>query len=260
MNILIIPDRASMEKSLRLVSEYGTGFEYNDFFHPDVLDSQDTVEKIAEEYKTYPLPEYCTVHGAFFDITPFSLDKKIREISDLRIRQSIEAAEKIGAKAVIFHTNYNPFLNSPNYLQSWIGGNDEYWSKILCDFPNIKIYLENMFDTSPYVLRELAERLSRFENFGVCFDYAHAALTNVPLAEWSEALSIYVRHIHINDNDLVSDLHLAVGEGKIDWAEFYSLYGKFFTGVPVLVETSAHERQKASLERLRSDGFLNGVD
>lgn len=255
MKTLIIPDRSNLSESLRLASEYDTGFEYNDFFLPNVLENGET-EKIAEEYKAYALPEYCTLHGAFFDVIPFSPDKGIREISDLRIRQSIEAAKNINAKAVIFHTNYNPFLNSPAYLEGWFNENRKYWSGILSAYPDMNIFLENMFDTTPDVLKELAGRLCKFDNFGVCFDYAHAALTKVPLADWSEALSIYVRHIHINDNDLVSDLHLAVGEGKIDWDEFYRLYGKFFRDTPVLVETSSQERQRASLERLKSDGFL----
>lgn len=257
MKTLIIPQRTNIEESLGLAAEYGSGFEYNDFFLPEALDDRRLTEEIISEYKALSLPEYCTLHGAFFDVTPFSPDKRIREVSDMRIRQSIEAAEKIGAKAVIFHTNYNPFLNSPQYLKSWLEENAAYWSGILRSYPKIGIFLENMFDTSPSVLKGLAERLCHFDNFGVCFDYAHAALTPVPLGEWSRELSKYVRHIHINDNDLVSDLHLAVGEGKIDWNEFYGLYGDYFEDTPVLVETSSARRQKISLERLKSDGFLD---
>ncbi len=256
MKTLIIPKREQLEESLKLAEEYGSGFEYNDFFLPAVLDDEKLTGEITAQYTARKLPEYCTLHGAFFDVIPFSPDKRIREISDLRIRQSIGAAKRVGAKAVVFHTNYNPFLNSPKYLEDWLDENERYWSGILRDVPEIGIYLENMFDTSPYLLRELAKRLCRFDNFGLCFDYAHAILTPVPVKEWSEALAGFVRHIHINDNDLVSDLHLAVGEGKIDWNEFYRLYEKYFEGTPVLTETSSVERQRASLERLKNDGFL----
>lgn len=256
MKTLIIPKREQLGESLKLAEEYGSGFEYNDFFLPAVLDDEKQIEEITAQYTARKLPEYCTLHGAFFDVIPFSPDKRIREISDLRIRQSIGAAKQVGAKAVVFHTNYNPFLNSPKYLEDWLDENERYWSGILRNVPEVGIYLENMFDTSPYLLRELAKRLCRFDNFGLCFDYAHAILTPVPAKEWSEALAGFVRHIHINDNDLVSDLHLAVGEGKIDWNEFYRLYEKYFEGTPVLTETSSTERQRASLERLKKDGFL----
>lgn len=257
MKTLIIPQIENIEESLALAARYNAGFEYNDFFQPDVLENGSIAEKLTAGYKAYKLPEYCTLHGAFFDVIPFSPDKRIREVSDLRIKQSIKCAAEIGAKAVVFHTNYNPFLNSPQYIKNWLEENSAYWSGILATFPGTRIYLENMFDTSPFLIKELAERLSIFENFGVCFDYAHAALTNVPLRQWSAELSKYVKHIHINDNDLASDLHLAVGEGKIDWHEFYELYGKFFENIPVLVETCPIERQRASLERLKADGFID---
>lgn len=257
MKTLIIPQRDRIGESLRLAEEYGSGFEYNDFFLPEVLDDAALTQKLTDQYKAHRLPEYCTLHGAFFDVIPFSPDKRIREISDLRIRQSIDAAKGIGARAVVFHTNYNPFLNAPQYLEHWFDDNDAYWSGILSDYPDVNIFLENMFDTTPGVLEKLAQRLCRFGNFGICFDYAHAALTAVPLKDWAQSLGAYVRHIHINDNDLVSDLHLAVGEGKIGWNEFYRLYEKHFPDTPLLVETSSAERQRASLERLKSDGFLS---
>lgn len=254
--ILIIPKLNELSESLTLAEEYGAGFEYNDFFMPDVLDNAALCEEIAEKYLAAKLPEYCTLHGAFFDVIPFSLDKKIREVSDLRIEQSIAAAKRIGARAVVFHTNYNPFLNTPDYIESWTDQNEKYWSGIFEKHPDINIYFENMFDTSPDILAELAQRLCRFDNFGICFDYAHAAITNVPHEVWAKALGKYVKHMHINDNDLKSDLHLAVGDGKIDFVEFYELYEKYLNGASVLIETSSTDNQRRSLERFHSDGFI----
>ena len=254
--LLIIPDRKSINQSLALAEEYGAGFEYNDFFHPDVLDDGDLCKRITEEYKKLPLPEYCTLHGDFFDVIIFSVDKRIRETSELRVRQSIEAAENIGAKAVIFHTNYDPFFTWRSYIDDWLDTNEKYWSGILAAYPNMNIYLENMFDKSPDVMAELAERLCKYGNFGICLDYAHAALTSVPHEEWVKKLGRYVRHMHINDNDLTADLHWAVGKGSINWNEFYCLYNEYMTGASVLIETSSVENQRLSLEKLAADGFI----
>ena len=254
--ILIIPQIRCLSESLSLAGEYDTGFEYNDFFLPDILDNEKLCNDIIQQYIETRLPEYCTLHGDFFDVIPFSPDKKIREISALRIEQSIHTAKKIGARAVVFHTNYNPFLNTSEYIDSWIKQNEQYWSGVLERHRDINIYFENMFDTSPYIIEELARRLCRFDNFGICFDYAHAALTAVPHIEWAKALGKYVRHIHINDNDLKSDLHLAVGDGQIDFGEFYELYEKYMNGASVLIETSTVENQRRSLERFKRDGFI----
>lgn len=254
--ILIIPRLNELSDSLSLAEEYNAGFEYNDFFMPDILDDASLCENIAKKYLAAELPEYCTLHGAFFDVIPFSPDQKIREVSGLRIEQSIAAAKRIGARAVVFHTNYNPFLNTPDYIESWIDLNEKYWSGVFEKHRDINVYFENMFDTSPDILAELAQRLCGFENFGLCFDYAHAALTDVPFETWAKSLGKYVKHMHINDNDLKSDLHLAVGDGKIDFGEFYELYEKYLNGASVLIETSSIENQRRSLERFRHDGFI----
>lgn len=253
---LIIPRINELSASLELVREYAVGFEFNDFFAPHTLDDEAELDKLCGEYLSNDLPEFRTSHGAFFDVIPFSPDVRIREVSDLRIKQSIAAARKIGARAVIFHTNYNPFLNSPDYVGGWLDQNINYWNGILSEFPEINIYLENMFDTSPEIMEKLAEKLCGKKNFGICFDYAHAALTAVPQQEWAERLGKYVRHIHINDNDLKSDLHLAVGDGEIDWSEFYDLYDRYLNGASILIETSSLENQRRSLMRLGADGFL----
>lgn len=254
--LLIIPDRKNISDSLEIADKYSLGFEYNDFFVPKVLDSKQTIDRITEEYKSVQLPRYCTSHGAFFDVIPFSFDERIKEISDLRIQQSIEAAEKIGARAVVFHTNYNPFLNSEAYINSFVETNADYWGHVLRQHKNISIYLENMFDTSPDIMERIAERLCNNENFGICLDYAHASLSPIHPKSWAMALGRYVKHIHINDNDCISDLHLAWGTGMIDTAEFYRCYEKYMDGATVLIETNAKENILASLEKLKADRFI----
>ena len=89
--------------------------------------------------------------------------------------------------------------------------------------------MENMFDDSPKMLEMLSLELCKHTNYGVCFDYAHAALSNVPCRDWAKTLAPFIKHVHINDNDLITDLHLAVGDGKIDWEEFISLQKEYFS-------------------------------
>lgn len=254
--LLIIPDRNHIEQCQELASQYHLGFEYNDFFQPAVLDDAARVKEIAEGYLNGNLPEYATVHGAFFDVIPFSVDSKIREISDLRIRQSIGVTKQIGAKAVVFHTNYNPFLNSESYNKTWIEANVDYWSKILKLHPDVNIYLENMFDATPDMLEVLSERLSEYSNYGVCLDYAHAALSKTLPEVWAKRLGRFVKHIHINDNDGISDLHLAWGDGKINRAIFYECYEVYMKEASVLIETTSMENKIRSLQMLKQEGFL----
>ncbi|MGN0435619.1 MAG: TIM barrel protein, partial [Wujia sp.] len=174
-NLLIIPDKNNIDESLRLAKEYNCGFEYNDFFLPDLLDNQERLAETIEFYKSLgDIPQYCTCHGAFLDVTIFSDDARIREVSDYRVEQSLSIAEQLGAKAVVFHTNYLPNFNLSSYRDGWVQRNYEYWSKKLEKYNKLNIYMENMFDSDWRLLVSLAERLKDRDNFGICFDYAHA--------------------------------------------------------------------------------------
>jgi sugar phosphate isomerase/epimerase len=76
----------------------------------------------------------------------------------------------------------------------------------------------------------------------------------VSVEEWIDELTGYVKHIHINDNDGCEDLHLAVGNGKMDWSILKSK--KLFKLDPsVLIEVSGTEKLEASYEYLRP--FIN---
>lgn len=255
--LLIIPDRENIEKSLSLANEYNLGFEYNDFFDSDVLDNEVLKNEIIGKYKSRKLPEYTTNHGAFIDVLPFSADKKIKEISFLRINQSIEVSRKIGAKSVVFHLNYNPLLKVESYVDGFVEKNVEVWQQILKENSDINIYIENMFEQNPDAIKLVAGYLCENENFGVCLDWAHATLSGVSPEIWAEELKCYIKHIHINDNDLVSDSHLSWGDGKIDRNTFYDCYNKYLSSATILIETSGTDKQRKSLIQLEKDNFIN---
>ena len=104
------------------------------------------------------------------------------------------------------------------------------------------------------MLARLAQRLEDMKNFGVCFDYAHAVIFGSDIDEWVKTLSPFVRHMHINDNDLKNDLHLAAGDGKIDWNHFKTNFDSYLSSAQtVLIETSLLENQRRSAE------FLSGI-
>ena len=121
---------------------------------------------------------------------------------------------------------------------------------------DVNIYLENMFDTTPDILEQLSEGLKHHLNYGMCLDYAHASISKVKPEIWAKQLGKYVKHIHINDNDGISDLHLAWGEGNIDRQTFYNCYEKYMKEASVLIETNSYENIIRSLDLLEKEGFL----
>ncbi len=252
---MIIPDRNRMEKSLELARQYGLGFEADDFFEPSVLQSPECKEEILAVYRACELPKPLTIHGSFHDVLIFSEDEEIRKVSGKRVEESIAVARELGATAVVFHTNLNPALiTSESYRQHWIDRNHEFWRGMCGKYPDVTICLENMFDTGPEELSELCKKMQGISNFGVTFDYAHAALYGGDSAKWAEMLAPYIRHVHINDNDGRNDLHLAVGSGVLDWNKFEDLRQRYFADATVLIETAVLEEQVKSLEFLHIKG------
>lgn len=249
MNIHIIPELNNIERSLELADKYQLKFEYNDFFSPDLLEDKKKLNNIIERYQSLGRDmREDTLHGAFFDITIHSKDKLIREASRYRVKQCMEIAARLGVRAVIFHTNYIANFSMKNYYEDWLEQNVEYWSELLREYKGLDIYMENMFDETPELLAKLGERMQSNPRFGICFDYGHAVCSSTSIREWTRTLSPYIKHMHVNDNDLKTDLHLSVGDGWIDWKEYQQLMKEFHICSSVLFEIKGYELQKRSLE------------
>lgn len=251
--LLIIPDRQKLSEYEMLAEQYNLGFEFNDFFAPAMLDDEELTKQTIQQYiESTDMPCYRTSHGAFLDVTIFSDDMAIYNASDYRVEQSLRIAKSLGAKGVVFHTNYIANFLSDTYRDGWVKKNIEYWTKKAEQYKDINIYIENMFDDTPELISRLGEGMMGVENFGICFDYAHAQVfgNSDEIGTWVKMLSPYVKHIHINDNDLKKDLHLAVGDGCIDWQEFKHYYEEYFYDSTVLIEVNGIDKIKKSLDFL----------
>ena len=255
--ISIIPQRDYIEESLRLSKEYNANFEYNDFFLPFVLDDEEKKKEMIDFYKSLDRDRSeDTMHGAFLDVTIHSTDDRIREVSELRVRQSMEIAKELGIRGVVFHTNMIANFKDAVYMKKWVESNAAFYKKLLKEYPGIYVFVENMFDFDPDMLLSLAKEMAEEEYFGVCLDYAHATLSKVVTKEWFEVLKPYIRHMHINDNDLKNDLHMALGKGKINYKELKEMLETSGIEPSILVEVSKWEDQEASLVYMKKEGLL----
>ncbi|MDE6910342.1 MAG: sugar phosphate isomerase/epimerase [Lachnospiraceae bacterium] len=252
----IIPDKKRMEETLELAEEYHAVFEYNDFFHPAVLDDQKKIDELISFYVKQPRDRSRdTMHGAFLDVTIHSEDSMIRQASGYRIRQSMEIARDMGLRGVVFHTGRLYGFRDEQYIRNWLDVNEAFFGGLLQEYPKQQIFMENMFDEAPDILQQLAKRLEHEPRFGVCLDYAHAAVTDIAGEQWVEALAPYIRHMHINDNDRINDLHQEIGAGKIDWQAFDSQMRRFQVASSVLIEMKDLGRQRRSMEYLKKNNL-----
>lgn len=259
--LLIIPDLTNLENSIQMAEEYNCGFEYNDFAFSSILEDEKTVEKIVKQTGDLSQNHFSTMHGAFLDVTIFSTDQDIRKISEKRVRQSLRIAEKLGIKGVVFHTNFIPTFRVKAYQDHWIKSNKEFFTQVLKEFPKLEIYMENMFDLDYDLIQRLALKMQEQERFGLCLDVGHANLSGVSIENWIRELAPFIKHLHMNDNDRISDGHLAFGEGTIDYHFVFTLLQKYKIEASVLIEVTGAERQSKCLEYLKGilpDYFKQG--
>lgn len=259
--LYLIPNQQNLEESVDVIKAHQGFFEYNDFFTGAILDDKKEQLKRIENYaKVRSDFSKDTMHGAFLDVTVHSSDKKIQEISQLRIRQSMDIAKEMGLRGVVFHTNRLQGFRDTFYLNNWLEANERFFREICETYPNQQIFMENMFDESPDMLAKLSERMQEVPNFGVCLDYAHAIISETGIEEWIKQLAPFVRHMHINDNDLKYDLHASVGSGKIDWKQFVTLMKQYQIDATILVEVTGIEKQIQSLEYMKANAMYSLVE
>lgn len=261
--IEIIPEIDRIEEYAALAEQYSLGFEYNDFFNPDLLDDEAGIKERIRRYRRLGRPEKMdTMHGAFYDIVPFSWDSGISRHSMYRMQQSAEIAAELGCRAVIFHAGLNPeFARGERYYHNWLETMASVARKLAAQ-SDVEVYYENVQETSPAELAELAERLQDEKRFGICIDVAHMMLAKgASLEEWIHRLAPYIRHFHLNDSHLKTDDHLALGCGGIDWKEVFGRIRQYgLLDRSMLLEVNGLQKICTSLEYLKGQEIENPAD
>ena len=247
MKYYIIPNKNDLDKYIELSNKYNLGFEYNDFYDPQFLDNGN-VDDLINKYKSLNRKDD-TMHGVFYDIVLDSNDSKIRKISYDRVKSSLDIASKLNLKGVVFHTNYITWMKNDWYRKNWVEKNKDIYLKLINEYPNLEIYIENMFDLDPYELKNLMDEINH-ERIGVCLDVAHASISNVDISVWFDVLGKYIKHIHINDNDLKIDLHDEIGKGLIDYKKVFKLINKLDQKTSILIEIKDYDKMYNSLKYL----------
>lgn len=247
-----IPSLAQLSDYAEFSRQYNAAFEYNDFFIPDVLDDEEKKNSIIAQYMSLDRDRSeDTLHGAFLDICINSSDPQIFTVSDIRVHQCMDIARKMGLKAVIFHTNYIVNFRLKSYLDGWLSLNEAYWKKLLQEYPQQQIYIENMFDDTPELLTALAGRMKDEPRFAVCLDTAHAFISGSPLNNWFDSLKPYAAHLHVNDNNRYEDLHCPVGSGSFPWDDFQRWVTSLEHKPSLLIEVRSFEDLQKSVNYMK---------
>lgn len=207
----IAPDAASAAR------QYGLGVELAQFCTAWNMDER--FSQVDGEVR-----EICggvastTLHGPFNELFPCAIDRKARELAAFRYGQAIDLARHYGAKKVILHGGYNPWIYYPEW---YVSQSIAFWKDFLAQRDdNMEIVLENVLETEPRWLLDIIKGVDD-PRLRLCLDIGHVnAYSKIPLMEWLTLWAPYIRHFHIHNNDGTRDQHSGLGEGTIPMREF----------------------------------------
>ena len=157
------------------------------------------------------------LHAPFNELFPCAIDPKARELAADRFRQAIALAKNYGARKVIVHGGYNPWIYYPVW---YVEQSITFWKDFLREDPGVELVLENVLETDPTWLSDIVKGVND-PRLRMCLDIGHVnAYSKVPVMEWLETCAPWISHFHIHNNDGTADRHCALFEGTIPMTEF----------------------------------------
>ena len=220
------------KEALRMIKE--AGFDCADFSFFGAMDTVKLGEnaiEFAKDLRAYADSigmRYNQAHAPFV----FSYEKSVNYKTEIVpiIIKTIEICEILGVDTLIVHPLH--FVSYKDNKEMLHDVNMEYYNILrpYAEKAGIRICLENMFQCYPRTNKiipsvccfdggftEYFDELSS-DTFTCCLDVGHCGLVGT---DPQDAIRILghdrLGALHVHDNDFISDKHIAIGMGKIDW-------------------------------------------
>lgn len=194
--------------------------------------------------------ERLSLHAPFYDLTLISADPDVEKLSRKRYELGLEVASFLKVDYVVFHSQFNPMLRLDSYHKNWLKKSFEFFHWILEkeQYLGITILIENMFESSPFFLKKLLDKLNS-PRIGICLDIAHVNVYSYGnFEEWIDTLYPFIKYLHLSDNDGKVDRHWALGEGNVDFKKVFKLLEKRNVKPDVCLELRDNEEMRKSIE------------
>jgi len=208
------------------------------------LDNAECYTKIKDVIGTTGLG--VTVHAPYGDLNLATLNDPIWRESIRQICTCIEHASDLTDRVTI-HPGYLSPSGKLMPKKVWDLQKEALRQIGKCAVENSVIAcLENMISFKEFLCRfpeELIGMTEGIEGIGMTFDFGHANT----LGKVKDFLPHIDKagHVHIHDNHGVSDEHLALGDGTIDWTTVGKAISEKYRGIIVIEGRSVEEAKKS---------------
>ncbi|MCK9580211.1 MAG: sugar phosphate isomerase/epimerase [Methanoregula sp.] len=187
-----------------------------------------------------------SVHAPYGDLNLATLNDPIWRESIRQICTCIEYASKLTDRVTI-HPGYLSPVGKLMPQKVWNLQKEALRQIGKCAVEhNVTACLENMIGVKEFLCRvpdELIGMTEGIEGIGMTFDFGHA--NTVGKVQDFLVHVAKAKHIHIHDNNGLSDEHLALGEGTIDWDHAGKAIAVNYHGIAVVEGRSVEEGKKS---------------
>ena len=216
------------------------------------LENPDCFRNVQEVLSTTRL--LASVHAPYGDLNLATLNDPIWRESVRQIKTCIKHAAPLTDRVTV-HPGYISPVGKMMPEKVWALQKEALREIGKCASEHgVLACLENMISYKEFLCRlpeELIGMTEGIEGIGMTFDFGHANT----LGKVGEFLRYVDRadHIHIHDNHGVTDEHLALGEGTIDWKSTGRAIASGYRGKRIVIEGRSIEEAKKSLAVFRRE-------
>ncbi len=192
------------------------------YFDADTLDksSFSAFEEAANLVNSYG--GETTFHAPFIDLPCGSPDRLVRDAVRKRFETLFQLVPLFSPKSIVCHAGYD-WKRYHFMRERWIEESIRTWTWAaeILDREDVQLSIENVYEHGPGEIRFLFEQIEA-ENVGLCLDVGHqSAFSKTSLKEWLDGVGIYIKQLHLHDNDGSTDAHLSPGKGTIPFQTLF---------------------------------------
>jgi sugar phosphate isomerase/epimerase len=194
-----------------------------------------------------------SVHAPFADINIASPSKPILNTTLRQLKKSIAYAHELNAYLWIFHPGMKTGISSFYPEKDW--HQNLKTVKTLLRTANeykVKIAIENVPEPYPFLMKNIHDFEKFYEEIGgdvgLTLDVGHANI-NKQTDLFLTTFKHQIVHMHLSDNDGISDQHLGIGSGTVDWKNLVDHLRKTAYNGTLIIESIEHTEE--SLKKLK---------
>ncbi len=209
--------KKNLKEAIEFANKHNLNLEVCNFMKPQDLEEnfKYNLNQASELMKN--LKGDVSLHGCFYDLNPISKDPRIKEITMYRYNQTMEVAESINAKTIIFHAGYNAGFGPGK--EQFVQAHSEFWQEFLNKYnnQNIIITLENTYEKNPDAILNIIENVNS-NRLKFCIDVGHVNMASgLSVYEWIDKVDKHLYHMHLHNNFGRSDDHDSFLNGSLDF-------------------------------------------